>query len=525
MRRYSPILTLAIAQAAGFLMLVGFTRVGFQIHRYYLLTVVALFAVGFLCCLKRPDLRYILAAICPVLPRLGSILTPLPTHAILYPWFMGLTAALAIRVARGDLFASRPIARPRVPVLTLLLLGWIIANVLRTGIDLYELQSAETLFPLRDLEAAPGVSSHYAMYLALLLGLNLFGPVLFLVSDQMYRQMPEGARETPESDVIAGFAIAGACHLGAFFLEAAGLERLSLGAGDHAESVGRLPGLVTDSGAASQLTPILGLALLLFCQNHMQTGSERARLFAKIGALLTVLTLLIVSRWLGRAYLLTLGFALLVFLFCLFWQVRTRIRFRARVLPALLAAVLVVPGTIFLLLEFVPSAARLATELQHFFSALDQEGLAAFARIDPQRAWHFGFGLQMLSEAPWTGHGLNQFQVELTRFRALQPEMLIDNPPILFLGMAVDAGLIGLLPSILLPAIMGFSQPAGRRTLWPLALALAPGMLIGYHVIFAEYCATLFFCFCLREPENGPQRIVGIAGLVLIGAWTALWWF
>ena len=526
MRRYSPILTLAVAQAAGFLMLVGFTRVGFQIHRYYLLTVVILFATGFVSCLKRPDLRYILAAICPVLPRLGSILTPLPTHAILYPWFMGLAAALAILVVRGELSTSRPMARPRLPVLTLVLLGWVTINVLRTGIDLYELRSAEGLFPLRDLQAAPGVSSHYAMYLALLLALNLFGPLLFLASDQIYRQIDSDAHDTPESDVVSGLAIAGALHLAAFLLEAAGLDRLIVGAGDHAESVGRLPGLVTDSGAASQLTPILGLALLFFFQKQVaKTHPGRAHLFAKIGALVTVLVLLLVSRWLGRAYLLTLGFTLLVFLICLILQARGAIRLRGLVMPGLLAAGLIVPGTIFLLWEFVPSAARLAGELQLFLGALDQEGLSAFARIDPQRSWHFAFGLQMLREAPWTGCGLNQFQVELTRFRSLQPEMLIDNPPVLFLGIAVDAGLIGLLLSVLLPAVMVFWQPAGRRTLWPFALALAPGMLIGYHVIFAEYCATVFFCFALREPENRLQRVVGAIGLILIGAWTTLWWF
>jgi hypothetical protein len=124
----------------------------------------------------------------------------------------------------------------------------------------------------------------------------------------------------------------------------------------------------------------------------------------------------------------------------------------------------------------------------------------ALYQMDPHRARYLMYGLRLFLDSPWIGHGFNSFQVELMRFAPGEaPDLLIDNPANLVLGLLSDSGVIGgacfLGPFVL--TLRRFWRVRGTGTVVPvwlagLTIAFWPAMMIGYHLVFAEFAALLF---------------------------------
>ncbi len=236
-------------------------------------------------------------AIC--LPRLAGIAITAPAHHLLFPWFAGAGLGLLLRAcfdlaravragqpvggsedhATAASERSSPWSGPG-PA-SALLAALLSFALLRACARLYGVDALLQLAPALDREVTPGVSANYGLYLALLLFLNFAGPLLFLAASALYScgGRSSADRATPPdvpTQLLWGLGVGACVHLSALGLQAMGWLRLAAGAGDHWQTAGRLPGILTDSGASTLLTPFLiaSLVLLAYYQLAARTPAQ-----------------------------------------------------------------------------------------------------------------------------------------------------------------------------------------------------------------------------------------------------------
>ena len=400
-----------------------------------------------------------------------------------------------------------------------------------------------TGLPVQDLEMTPGVSANYGFYLSMLLILNLFGPLLFYFSDRLYGRAAgdsgPGAGDAsssaaPRADsanigrqLLAGLSLGAAVHLCALLLESFGFLRLASGAADYWSESRRLPGILTDSGASTLMTPFL-IATSVFACYHLavrwlaipvaerSSPARRFALPAAVAAAVAFAILMPLSNWHGRAFFLNMGAVLVLaglVAYAIYRRDRSANMIRARrPLVWLLGGLLLLGGcwgaVWFLRTSEIPSVALLRFSLNQMSPALEAgRYFEAFSLMAPARAAYWEFGGRLFLESPWIGHGLNSFQVELPRFRSEAPQLLIDNPASLPVGLLSDGGVIGagvfgVLAIWMVSRFVRQWATADSVTLWlaALPLAFAPAMLLGYHLVLSEFAAIMIIPFLLADP-------------------------
>ncbi|MCR9141572.1 MAG: O-antigen ligase family protein [bacterium] len=572
------IYALIVLQLIALGLWLAFAQVAHYGYRNYFILMALAWAGGAALSGLTPGLRWFwFALIGLALPRIAGIILQAPTHNLVFPWLAGLALGLLLRLLLPAGLAvlrrspavgaetslpvvpqeSRPLALRAGPGLSLAIFGaFLMVGALRAFFEAYSPYVLLGL-PVMDLEMAPGVSANYGFALSMLLILNLTGPLLFYFASHIYaRAGCEKASGTPPIawQLLAGIACAALIHLCALVSESFGFTWLAAGAGDFWQQAGRLPGILTDSGSSALLTPLL-IASLAFACYHASVawqnpgGASPLRRYGLPGLIAGALSLAVLfplSYWHGRAFFINtaavFAFALLVF-FALWMRSRrareessvnagsSRVRF---VLAS--GALLVVAGLglyWFYRTSEVPAIVSLRAGVYHMLPRLVQgEWFAAFALLDPARTDYFRFGVRLIQESPWIGHGLNSFQVELTRFVSEAPEMMIDNPGSLPLGLLSDSGLFGaaLFGMLAVWVGLGFARlwRAGDSiSLWlaGLPLALAPAMLLGYHLVLSEFCVIMFIPFFLFEAASvGALRTRWASVLHTLAAMLAALW-
>lgn len=480
---------------------------------------------------------FFFAATAVCLPRVAGIAINAPAHHLLFPWFAGaglglllralVDLALAVRAERsgGGVRAAAGEGESGTagspwsgPGLASALLGaLLIVALLRAYARFYGVGALLQLTPALDREVTPGVSANYSLYLALLLFLNFAGPLLFVAASALYSRSDlnsaPGSEHRAASQLLWGLG-AGACvQLSALALQAMGWLRLAAGAGDHWQAAGRLPGILTDSGASTLLTPFLvaSLVLLAYYQlvaripaRHRGDLLRRYLVPALAAVALGVAVLVPISYYHGRAFFLGAGGALvLAGLLVLFIAQRTGVRgplprywwlFTGASLLAITAVMTLVAQS------SVPAVVILRDSLERMWPQVQTGNWnVALNILDEGRAHYLRVGLALIEEAPWVGHGINSFQIELPRFQELAPRIQSDNPAMLVLGLLSDFGVLGTVVVgvwLLWPllCLWRVRRTGDARTLWLLGIGVAflPGSLIGFHLVLAEFSALLF---------------------------------
>lgn len=497
----------------------------------------ALFLIVFTGALLAPKWRYVAAAAGALtLPRFSALLLDLPTTRTLWPLFLGLAAALAVRSAcrrpvshaaakdQARRLMDRPLAA------ALIALG---VSAFLTTLDLYSPWILAG-YPLAPYKLAPNVHAPLAMHAALTPLVNLGAPALFVLADGMYR-----ARATTESadlvhDLTAGATLALLASLPFYALQIAGVARAFAGVLDASVAAGRAPGLFSDSGAATALVAVqltlvwhyLDLATWL-----QSRGALRKTLYVALAALTLAL-----AFWQGRLFAPALAWCLANAAIVRRGGVRSLLQAlgaQGRRAPWLAAGALLAAciGALVLHLRPTPTLARLDASLDLFAQTLWHEGVrAALAKTDPVRAALNIQALQLWSETPWTGIGLNQFPVELSYRQSLPdagPSLAIDSPPNLGVGLLLDGGIPAAMITLCLAMVW-----YGRLRRQPLAgeaasanavsaaqarivravqwtpLWLLPASLVGYQILHPEFAALcLLFWRLAPAPDHRRTRL------------------
>lgn len=584
----------------------AFAGVAHYGYRNYFILMALAWAGGATLSFLLPRWRWFcFAAIIITLPRFAGIVLAAPAHSMLFPWLSGLSLGLALRLPALRLSATarilqgwdrltavllprgapatieaggRAAAASGVPAagrfdtggpgFALACFGaFLLIGAVRAFFEAYS-PYVLTGLPVQDLEMAPGVSANYGFYLSMLLVLNLFGPLLFYFADRLYARAAEnsgpGAGDTASDaapgvgsariarQLLAGLSFGAAVHLCALALESFGGLRLAAGAGDYWQESGRLPGILTDSGASTLLTPFL-IATAVFACYHLTVrwlaipAAERASparrfaLPAGAAALTAFAILLPLSAWHGRAFFLNVG-AVLVLAGLVAYAIYRRDR-GAKRSPARRPIVWLVGGLLllggglgalwFLRTSEIPSVALLRFSLNQMSPAFEAgRYIEALRLVAPARAAYWDFGGRLFLESPWIGHGLNSFQVELPRFQSEAPRLLIDNPGSLPLGILSDSGVLGAGVFGVLAIWVGRRfvrqwSTADSVTLWlaALPLAFAPAMLLGYHLVLSEFAAIMIIPFLLADPparatvRTPAASRVNYVALALVAIW------
>lgn len=590
-----PLLLLVALQFSAILLWYSFAQVAHYGYRNYFILMALAWVAGAILTLLWSRWRWFWFALLIIcVPRLAGIVLQAPAHSLLFPWLAGLSLGLSLRVLlrivlpqrlanalfpglpqrskdadlkaarRMDVFSSGP-------VVTLVCFGiFLVIGTLRAFFEAYS-PYVLTGLPVLDLEMAPGVSANYGFYLSLLLILNLAGPLLFYFSDFVYETVAGNSDSRVAENSFAGncsgvsrqliLGLAGGAmiHLCALLLESLGFLQLASGAGDYWRQAGRLPGILTDSGASTLMTPFL-IATLLFVCYHLGVGlipvahrSSRFRRYVLPGAAAGIFALSILfplSYWHGRAFFLNLAGALFLAGLVSLAIYRRGLReerpvktnsrrwFRIIAVSVVVSLVFAALGFWFFQTSDVPAIVALRTSFEFMLPQIEQGNWhTALSGLDPARVNYLIFGVRMFLESPWIGHGLNSFQVELPRFANEAPSMLIDNPGSLPLGLLSDGGLVGALISgtlfvwIGLRFIMVWKREGDSATLWlaGLPLAFLPAMFLGFHLVLSEFAALLLLPFLLRGPagrstENAASLrhtafCINVSAAALVSIW------
>ena len=516
-----------------------------------------------------PRLRwFFFAAMIVCLPRVPGIVFQAPAHNVLFPWLAGMGLGLFLRLlfewirsgivrreqssahARNDLPAAarESIVNWNDASGVLALLGiFLLASVARAFFESY---SPYVLFglPVMDLEIAPGVSANYGFYLSLFLIIHLAGPLLFYFSDRAFTvgagvtgdiadRIDVAGATTRSRQLLFGLAFGAAAHLSALWIESLGFLQLAGGAGDYWREAGRLPGLLTDSGASTLMTPFLIATACLACHQlyvkfyapTFSVPTVRDRTIARtllwpttFAGLAAVAIGFPLSYWHGRAFFLNAGGVVLLatLILVVLMRRRTRRPNAKRVARRTVVLVLVILGVAFVMAAAagvwiflnsdVPALVALRGSFERMAPLLAEgQWYTALLNLDQQRAFYLLYGGRLLLESPWIGHGLNSFQVELTRFAATTPGMLIDNPANLPLGLLTDAGVLGAGIFVVtfawaLRRFAWYCKYGDSVGMWlaGLPLAFLPAMCMGYHLVVSEFSAVLLIPFLLRCDAN-----------------------
>ena len=540
MKRGVHSLILVLGLSAGLVLFGLFSRVGYHADRTYL--ALALVLCG-LCVLVGWFGRHVPLAMGFLAvsgARSIALLRSGEAHHLLFPLHLGIATGLLAAIAHRFLFVERRHFRGPDLLLSGIVYSLSVLLATLTARAFLQSYSVGVLWgsPVVDREIAPGVSGNYALYLALLLAMHIYGPLLVAWAWRLQQGSlspaalaaagPDTARSTARH-IWLGLGLGGAGNLVAMFLQKAGVQFLFVSTG-RSEAALRLPGLLTDSGMSSILLPVLVYALYtavrILAERSWSFPAASVRLFA----LLLFGAGIIASVGQGRAVILAgLGLGLY-----LWWT-------GSAALDARRALGLV--GLLGLLALALSAAVYFGMERPAFLTRIKETippalvqlraghpGAMLFA-LDEPRAQLTIAGWQILKEHVWLGSGINSFMVETARLRALNPSLPVDNPANLLSGLLSDVGVLGTLVTLLLAALLGRRRPradaVGTETdtratkLHSLPLALLPACLIGYHLVAAEFAAVMLLPLLMAAspPTTDRQRKVDrVLTLVTAGA-------
>ena len=490
--------------AAGGTALLLFSRVGHLAGPAVRVWMWIEFAAGLLLTLLWPRQTFLLAgALALIAPRLPSLAIGADSHNLLLPLFLGLAAGLWLGALWHKSWRTRIRMQP-----TDVLLWFIFFLVARAWLDYYSYHALVT-FPVQDLEIAPGFSANHGFYLSLLLASQLCGPLILIAVSE--RAAPESLfhRERIARQLLAGFAIGCTVNLAAILLELAGISWLYTGSARSLEA-GRPPGLLSDSGISTVALPLL----LYFCFEALtprlrgQLSRRRPR-WSGLGPALFLALLFAIGLSQGRAYWISAA-AILV------WMLAFRLR-ALRTRRWLSWSIWLAPVGILGLVVFAqvsPALQLIAARLPATLEALAGGPGAALAVMDPPRAALIEAGLEAIGNRPLLGGGLHSFLVETARMRLENPALPPDNPVGLLMGLTGDTGLVGLVIwGLCIFWIYRRASELRRRgahrsyLLQAALLALAPGLLMGYHIVTADFSALLLLPLAAGRRPGLPTHI------------------
>ena len=530
------------ALGGGLLLFEAFRSVGLLAGRPFFGLSVLFFTLALLVVWLRPGARYFFTGLIIVTaPRAASLLLGTPSHHLLFPLFLGMATGL---LGRRLLLASTN-ERSASTTAAWIALVFVAFCLARAWIDYYS-PFILTGYPLQDLEVAPGVSANHAFFLCTLLLLHISGPLLFAICDARYRG-GESPTISVSSGLIQGLALGLAFNLVVMILQFADVDRLWIATARSRET-GRLPGLFTDSGAASVLLPCCFAGLYFLLRERFSRPAWRVApgvaLFG--GAVLC-------GPFLGRGYWVALGGVLLSVLVVELRDIRGKggaIRKSATGKPPRIGRMVALGGLLLaliavLLIGLLSSAPRnrpwgaLGSRLPKSAASLARgRPFLALYNLEKARALQIKTGYRIFREAPLVGTGANSFMVEAPRFQwvpmaRLLKLMPIDNPANIISGLLSDFGLLGLLLVCAVLARYGATLPRrwsdpgfGPAALWValLPLALLPSLLFGYHIVFAEFSDLLLLPALLPAPQSTPLRRWPIAlAIGLIAVYAFVW--
>lgn len=492
----------------------------------------------------RPAWRSLLIGLAiPCAPRFIALAGKVESHHVLFPLFWGMAAGLMLRktvFAFGKARLPSVDAKAATSVGLRLFLLFLALALVRAYLAYY---SPFVLmgYPRVDREVAPGVSANHAFYLSSLLLLHLAGPAIYLLCDRNFRASRPDENETSIAlDLLRGLVLGAAANLLVILLQLAGVDRLWIATARSREA-GRLPGLFTDSGAATVLWPVLLAAIYVYWSKRFaqHPGARRRRML--LLALLFVVALGL-GQVLGRGFYVALtGLSVLPLLL------------RGRSAPAaeddvaaasgrsyrmITAGAILCAGLVFAASFWRSGSAsvphsRPGERIPAALAALEGgEVFAAYEALNLPRARQAQAGVRIFREAPAAGAGANSFMVEARRFASDLPGLEIDNPANLASGLLSDLGLTGLAYLALVAGLYALDlrrrrhggATAAEVFLAAVPLVLAPGFLFGYHIVFAEYSAILLLPLALSpapQPAGIAWRGWVAAGVIL--AHTACW--
>lgn len=415
-----------------------------------------------------PRWRFVFAGFATLtLSRAPSLILQIPTHNLLFPIFFGLALGAYFRAARKGL----PESVAPFGVVQILAVAIIIGCV-RAVLQNYWEPGVGLVFENRILSEQ--MTTNYAVFLALTLGLHLLAPIVWICAEQMNPELDAG-------DIASGLSIGILWGIGANLLVMVlqGLvSPLNTGITDRAVEAGRRAGLFSDSGSAGAafLAFLLPASFAFASLFHARIKSNKqwlaSLLFFWAIAILT-------ASFFGRVIVLaTLG-ALVAWLFLI--PVNRRVR--------------IIAGGV-ILFSFVC-----------FGLFLIWSGPVAFlSRIDPVRAQLLETGIVLIRQSPWIGHGFNSFVPALMELRKSDPTILIENPAGLIPGILNDAGIVGLciLLAMFLYYMLGlrmlFLRNTGNENAIEATIVVSLSTLsmflvfaVGYHILAAEVAAFVFF--------------------------------
>ncbi|MBL8021362.1 MAG: O-antigen ligase family protein [Leptospirales bacterium] len=427
-----------------------------------------------------------IAIIC--LPRLPSLLAQSQLHNILFPIFLGLTLGRLLPGIRTS-FPGSLHDEPGPRHAGYFTLGLIALMLIVSLLSIFQYADAQGSLSNRVL--LPGMSTHYAMFLAATLSLNLLAPLLWISSERIAApQDLSGTGRGPKAVPIDPAQVANALLFGitlgvvAYCLSAVGqgsIPVLNAGIADHGLEVGRLPGLFSDSGASGVLLP----SVLMMASIWLSPGRRT------VSASLFLIAFLLLMPFQGRVIWLGLLGVLLALPFC-FKQLHLSPR------PLILGVFLFASFLIVIL--FLKRYNLLDTRVT--FEAMQS--------VDSVRSALIEWSLEIFWKSPWIGHGLNSFIPQLMELKSIHPEIYPENSPGFIPGVLTDLGLLGYCAVVLLLGrylrllAQTMSTPAfGHihvRALAFLPIALAPTFLVGYHILHPEVAAFVLLPLLIVPP-------------------------
>ncbi|MCE9597986.1 MAG: hypothetical protein K8S54_08460 [Spirochaetia bacterium] len=490
LRRARPFLIL-LAWLATCILVIVYIKTAYQSSRFFQFVCLVEFVIAFAAGISSHRWRFVLVGFAILsFPRIPSILGQAALHNVLFPLFLGLAFG---RLLIGFRFlAARSNDEPTPSYSGYFTLFVILLLLSASASSVLQYSEFEISFANRIL--APGMTTHYAMFLSTTLALNLLAPLLWIAAERAVaashdrsspvRDVTEVATAANPNEVARYVAMGvtlGVIAYAAVALLQGSIASLSAGIADRGIEMGRRPGLFSDSGSSGAIlcSLIMMAAIFIFPKRRVASFS------------LFLLMFCITMPFQGRVIWLGLAGVCMVLPFC-YNQLHLSPR-------PLMVAVLFCATLLIVVLCFGK------------YSILDTDLVfQAMQRIDPVRPTLLDWGLEIFWKSPWVGHGLNSFIPQLMESEVIHPEIFPENSPGLIPGILNDVGILGFLVLAvllgrylrLLAQTMSTSAFADiqLRAFVFLPLSLAPTFLIGYHVLHPEIAAFVLLPLLVVPP-------------------------
>ena len=519
-------LVLPLGLLSGVVLIGLLSRVGHHADRTYLAFSAGLFGCTFLIGWFGRRVPFALALLSVTGARSVALLRGAESHNLLFPLQLGLAAGLFAAHLSRRRGALPPTRRNPDALLAAAVLSLGVLLITATACAFVRSYSTNVLLGAMpvDREVAPGVSANYALYLTLLVVLNVYGPLLVAWAWHATPPATAGHASLTTKEIWIGLGAGGAVNLLVMGLQFAGVGFLFIGTGRSQEAA-RLPGLFTDSGMSSILVPLflfaMYAAVTISTRRHMSSANVKRLLAAVL-----VGAGLLSAAVQGRALFLS-AIGLGIFLWFLALP-RERLKLGLSV-GALGLTVAAFASTLFYFgVHLPPSLESLKNTAYQAAVRVSAGNLtAAFSALDDPRARLTQAGWQIFINHAWLGAGPGSFMVETARLRMGDPALPTDNPANLPLGLISDLGTFGSVCVLLVSICIWNRRPdrsdrarAWERYLYALPVILLPSCLVGYHIVAAEFGALVLLPLLLgaRQTQSDAER----RKRRLLGASTAL---